>query len=289
MAVMSRKWLLSTITFVLTGGLLLLWFYYSSRQVVVRARVGPLGLAVGEPLHYADSTTNAQHWYWEFGQGNASMAQQGIFRYQHPGIYRVRLSIDGHYARMFTVRVRTSLVHRDSTIRLLGPKVGYPDEKLTFQTFGAPAHQYAWRFGESGQIDSREATAIYTYTKPGVYKVQLTADVARHPLVQKIRILPRYSAFIEPVDTTADDIRWRLQRIANGQQVNQQYTYLLNRYLCGKPDAPVVAGSAPPTDFYSYCMNLQFDPDWVIDAVAVEDNPTTACTDKLVVTQHKGE
>ncbi|RZK62899.1 MAG: PKD domain-containing protein [Hymenobacter sp.] len=285
---MSRKWLLSTLTFVLTGGLLLLLLLRSAHQVV-RARLGPLGLAVGEPLHFADSTTDAQHWYWEFGQGNVSMAQRGVFRYQHPGTYRVRLSLDGHYSRVFTVRVKPPLVRRDSTIRLLGPTVGHQDEKLTFQTFGAPAHKYAWKFGETGQIDSRDPTAFYTYAEPGTYQVQLITDVARHPLVQKIRILPRYSPFTQPADTTADDIRWRLQRIANGQQVNQQYTYLLNRYLCGKADAPVVAGSQPPTDFYSYCMNLQFDPDWVIDAVAVEASATTACTDKLVVTQHKGE
>jgi hypothetical protein len=284
---MARKWLLSTVTFVLTGGLLLL--LYSSRQAVIRSRVSPLGLAVGEPLHYADSTTNAQHWRWEFGQGDTSVLARGVFRYSQPGTYKVRLTVDGRYSRLFTVHVKAPLLDRDTTIRLLGPKVGHQDEKLTFQTFGAPAHKFAWKFGESGQIDSREPTAFYTYTQPGTYYVKLTTDVARHPLVQKINILPRYSPFTQPVDTMADDIRWRLQRIAKGEDVNEQYTYLLAHYLCNQADVPVVAGSLPPNDFYSYCMNLQFDPNWIIDAVTVEANPVTECTAKLVVTQHKDE
>lgn len=283
---MSRKWLLSTATFVLTAGLLLL--LYSSRRVEVKAQVWPQGLVVGEPLRYIDSTSSAHSWHWEFGQGNSSLAPQGEFYYPHAGTYKVRLTVDGKYQRVFTVTVRAPL-RRDSTIRLLAPAEGYEGEKLTFQTFGAPANKFSWKFGETKKIDSHEATAFYTYTKPGTYIVELTTDVTNRTLRKKISILPRYSSFVQPTDTTVEDILWRLRRIAKGQQVNQHYTYLLTHYLCNEANAPVVAGSQPPSDFYSYCMNLQFDPGWVIDAVAVETDTTTACTAKLVVTQHKND
>lgn len=286
---MARKWLLSTSTFILTAGLLLL---YSSHQAVLKSRVWPLGVAVGEPLHYLDSTTDAHSWHWEFGQGETSLAPRGEFYYRRPGTYKVRLTVDGHHESLFTVSVKAPL-HRDSTIRLLGPTEGSVDEKLTFQTFGAPAHKYTWYFGQSGQIDSHEAVVFYAYTKPGTYLVRLATDVTPRLLQQKITIRPRYSPFVQPADTAADDIRLHLQRIADGQQVNQQYTYLLNRYLCGQADAPVLAGALPPSDFYSYCMNLQFDPNWVIDAAKVEVDTLrglgTACTARLIVTQHKNE
>lgn len=281
---MSQRWLLSTATFILTAGLLLL--LYSSRRVEVRARVWPQGLLVGEPLRYTDSTTAARSWHWEFGQGNSSLAPRGEFYYSHAGTYRVRLVVDGEYKQLFTVTVRAPQ-RRDSTIRLLGPIEGFEGEKLTFHTFGAPANKYAWKFGETKQIDSHEATAFYAYTKPGTYTVELTTDVTRRVLKQKIIIQPRYSSFVQPTDTTVEDILWRLRRIAKGQQVNQHYTYVLKHYLCNEASAPVLAGSLPPSDFYSYCMNLQFDPGWIIDAVAVETDTATACTAKLVVTQHK--
>lgn len=283
---MSRKWLLSTATFALTAGLLLL--LYSSRRVEVMARVWPQGLVVGEPLRYTDSTTTAHSWHWEFGQGNSSLAPRGEFYYPHAGTYKVRLLVDGQYQRLFTVTVRAPL-RRDSTIRLLAPTEGYEGEKITFQTFGAPANKVSWKFGETKKIDSHEATVFYAYTKPGTYIVELTTDVTNRPMRQKITILPRYSSFVQPTDTTVEDILWRLRRIAKGQQVNQHYTYLLTHYLCNEANAPVLAGSSPPSDFYSYCMNLQFDPGWIIDAVAVETDTTTDCTAKLVVTQHKND
>jgi hypothetical protein len=283
---MSRKWLLSTATFALTAGLLLL--LYSSRRVEVAARVWPQGLVVGEPLRYIDSTASAHSWHWEFGQGNSSLAPRGEFYYAHAGTYKVRLTVDGEHQRLFTITVRAPL-RRDSTIRLLAPSEGYEGEKLTFQTFGAPANKFSWKFGETKQIDSHEATVFYAYTKPGTYTVELTTDVTNRIMRKKITILPRYSSFVQPTDTTVEDILWRLRRIAKGQQVNQHYTYLLTHYLCNEANAPVVAGSAPPSDFYSYCMNLQFDPGWIIDAVAVETDTTTDCTAKLVVTQHKND
>jgi PKD repeat protein len=283
---MSRKWLLSTATFTLTAGLLLL--LYSSRRVAVAARVWPQGLVVGEPLRYIDSTASAHSWHWEFGQGNSSLAPRGEFYYAHAGTYKVRLTVDGEHQRLFTITVRAPL-RRDSTIRLLAPSEGYEGEKLTFQTFGAPANKFSWKFGETKQIDSHEATVFYAYTKPGTYTVELTTDVTNRTMRKKITILPRYSSFVQPTDTTVEDILWRLRRIAKGQQVNQHYTYLLTHYLCNEASAPVVAGSAPPSDFYSYCMNLQFDPGWIIDAVAVETDTTTNCTAKLVVTQHKND
>ncbi len=281
---MSHRWLLSTLTFLLAGALLLL---YSPRRAAVEALVEPLGLAVGEPLHYADSTDNAQHWYWEFGQGSSSTAQQGVFRYTHPGTYLVRLTLDGRRTRVFTVHVTPARVRHNLSIRLLGPRVGYPDEKLAFQALGTAARKFAWQFGESQQVDSHEAMAFYTYTKPGTYRVQLTTDVTQEPLVQQVQILARYQPPTPPAAPNTNDIKWRLQRIAKGQHVNRQYAYLLANYLCGKANTPVVAGSAPPTNFYAYCMDLQFDPHWVIDSVAVENSAASACLQKLIVTQHK--
>lgn len=284
---MSRKWLLSTATFTLTAGLLLL-FLYSSREVELQSHVWPQRLLVGELLHYSDSTTAAHSWHWQFGQGDSSLAMQGTFFYPKPGTYNVLLTVDGKYKKLFEVVVKAA-APRDSTIRLLGPTEAYIDEKLTFQAYGAPANRFFWNFGDQKKTDLHDATVFYAYDQPGTYIVELKTDVTRRPLRQKITILPKYSSFVQPVDTTNDDILWRLRRIAKGQQVNQQYNYLLTRYLCNEADAPVVAGSLPPSDFYSYCMNLQFDPGWVIDAVEAETDTATACTTRLVVTQHKSD
>ncbi|OUJ74803.1 PKD domain-containing protein [Hymenobacter crusticola] len=294
---MQRKWLLTGGTFALTGGLLLLLHQHSS-TMVLQAQVHPLGLAVGEPLYVADSTAGATKWHWQFGQGSTSAQQQDTFHYKTPGTHLIRLTVTDtashdSVSSQFTVQVLPRPAPPAPFVRLLADTVGHEGQRLTFQTTGAPVRSFAWEFGETNQVDSHDPTAFYTYTKPGWYTVTLNTDATMKPLKQRIHILPHFRPFVKPVDQAAGkrthDIQWRLQRIANGHQVNQQYAYLLKRYFCGKPNTLVVAGSLPPNDFYSYCMNLQFDPGWTIDAVAVEPDTVTQCITKLLVTQHKGE
>lgn len=283
---LERKWILTGATFVVTA-LLLGLLYWRNRGPVVRAGVTPLGVMVNQPIYFADSTSGATEWRWEFGQGSDDRSQRGQFFYSQPGLYQIRLTVDGKQQQTFTVKVRPAPTRRDSLVRLLGPTVAYQDEKLSFTTFGASPGKFAWKFGETGLVDSREPTALYSYVEPGTYTVTLTTDITQRPLTQKVRVMPRYSRFTVPVDTTAEDIRWRLQRIANGQQVNSQYSYLISHYLCGNPDFPVIANGQPPRDFYSYCMALQFEGRNLIDAVALEGGLNGSCLTKMTITQHK--
>ena len=286
----SRKWLLALTTLGLFGGL---WsLLYWRQQLVLRAQVYPQGLAVGEALTYADNTypDNADgksHWRWEFGQGSVSQARAGTFHYDSAGTYLVRLLVDDKLKRKFLVRVKESPARPDTLIRLLAPTVGYPDEQLMFQTTGATAHQFTWYFGD-GAPPSHDPVTFHAFAQPGTYRVKLKTDVARHDLTQEIRIESRFSIHdkITVVDSTDEDIRRHLQHIANGEEVNGHYEYLLNKHL-RQPNVPVAAGALPPSDFYSYCMNLQFDSGWVIDAVVAERASSTSPVTKLSVTQHK--
>ncbi len=282
----SRKWSLTAGTFLALGGLLLLLLYLHGRRVVLFAHAGPLVLTAGEPLAYADSSAVATNWRWEFGQGSQSRQQKGVFRYPRAGTYLVRLTVNNRFVRTFRVRVKPHQLP-PAPLRLVGPSEGYQDEKLTFQAFGRPASKYSWQFGESGHADAGEPTVIYAYTKPGTYVVELRTDALAPILRHTVRIVPRLGTFSPRSPPPGDNIRGYLQRIADGQQVNRQYLYLLKEYLCGQASVPVVVGELPPRDFYTYCMNLQFDPGWTIDSVALEPPTGSGCVRKLTVVQHK--
>ena len=285
---LSRKWSLPAGTFVVLGGLLFLLLFLHRHTVVVQAKAGPLVLAAGEPLAYRDSSTAASSWRWEFGQGSQSRQPRGVFRYQRAGTYLMRLTVNDRFVRTFRVRVQPG-PRPPGPRQLVGPREGYQDEKLTFQVLGPPARKYAWRFGESGHADAAEPTVIYAYAKPGTYVVELRTDAAAPILRRTVRIVPRLGTFSPRPVPQADNLREHLQRIADGHQVNQQYLYLLNEYLCGQASVPVVVGELPPRDFYAYCMNLQFDPGWTIDSVALEPPSGTSCVRKLTITQHKSQ
>lgn len=294
---MNSKMTLSAKAFLLTAGILLVLYWYTS-ELDIQARVYPIQQVVGQPIRYTDSTGQAEQWRWEFGNGQESWRSRGIIYYYQPGTYLIRLRVNKEATRTFTVVVRPKPLtdRRDSLVRIQGPSTGYEREKLVFTAVGGGARQFTWRFGATGQIDSRDQTAIYSYpadedrSRPRTYTVELMTDVTKYPIRKQITIVRGFNRFDPPVDSldyVGTDIRQRLQQIADGQAFNTHYNYLLRRYLCNRNGALVQINSTKANDFYSYCMGLQFDQGVHIDGVAVVSDSTTSCITRLNVTQHK--
>lgn len=294
---MNRDLNLTTRALLATGGLLLMLFWLTS-EPTVRATVSPIQVSLGQPVYFSDSTRNAESHRWEFGNGAMMRRAKGQYTYKQAGSYLVRLTVDDDYQRTFRVTVRPGppVNLRDSVVQLYGPLTGYQNEKLTFVATGGRSQSFAWRFGESarlgesGHIDSRDQTAIYSYAQPGPYTVVLTTDLTKYPLKQNILIRPGFRRFNPPVDSTdlaGNDIRQRLQAIADGKPFNANYYYVLNRYLCKRDYAAVQVNTTKLNDFYSYCMGLRFDRGVQVDEVNIDSDTLTRCIFRLNVTQHK--
>lgn len=287
---MNRDLTLTTRALLITGTVLLLLFWLTA-EPTIRATVSPVQVRVGEPIRFTDSTRSVDTYRWEFGNGGTARVAKGQFTYPKPGSYLVRLTVNDQYQRSFRVTVRPGapVNRRDSVVQLYGPTSGYQDEKLTFVATGGQSQSFAWRFGESGRIDSRDQTAIYSYAQPGRYTVVMTTNLTRYPLKQTILIRPGFRRFVIPVDSAdiaGDDIRRRLQAIADGEPFNRNYYYVLNRYLCKRDYAAVQVNRTNVNDFYSYCMGLRFDRGVRLDGVTIDSDTTTRCVVRLNVTQH---
>ena len=288
---------LSARAFLLTAGILVALYWYTS-DVEIQARVYPVQQVVGQPIRYADSTSQAEEWHWEFGNGQESRREHGAVYYYQPGTYLIRLTVNKKVTQTFSVVIRPKplINQQDSVVRIQGPTSGYEREKLVFTAVGGQARQFTWRFGASGQVDSREQTAIYSYptdenrSQPRRYTVELLTDVTKYPIRHTITVVRGYNKFAPPVDSldiVGSDIRRRLQQIADGHSFNTNYDYLLRRYLCNHNNTQVNINSSKANDFYSYCMGLQFDRGVRIDAVALSSDSLTSCVTRLNVTQHK--
>ncbi|TAE24134.1 MAG: PKD domain-containing protein [Cytophagales bacterium] len=288
---MNRNLTLTTRATLATGGILLLLLWLTARPTI-RATVSPLQVSVGQAVQYADSTRDAESHRWEFGNGATARRTKGQYTYWKPGVYLIRLTVDDNAQQTFRVTVRPGppVNRRDSVVQLNGPTIGYQNEKMTFTATGGHSRAFAWRFGETGRIDSRDPTAIYSYNQPGRYTVVLTTDLTNYPLKHTVYIQPGFRKFNPPVDSTdmmGDDIRRRLQAIADGQPFNSHYYYVLNRYLCKRDYAAVQINASKVNDFYSYCMGLRFDRGVKIDEVSIDSDTLTRCIFRLNVTQHK--
>lgn len=257
----------------------------------VKAFISDTEVAVGESFTYSDSTQNAETWYWEFGDSKSSDKPKGIYCYEQAGRYRIRLTVNGKYEKLFTVNVKTN--RSDSISRLVeieAPKTAMQGEYIVFSGVGNDK-QWRWEFGESGIVDSREKSPIYAYAKPGTYRVQLRTENTQYPVIHNIEIIPNYSKndSTDTMSVIGADIREKLQAISDGKSFNSNYKYIIGKYMCSDEKTEVIINNNKSNDIYSYCQGLAATGKGrklFIDHVAVEiPDLESGCVSKIIVVQ----
>lgn len=243
--------------------LLIIIFLLSLRgctsQRDIRASVSPAAPFVGQEVYFSDSTAGARNWYWEFGDGAFSDRQSGKHTFRQEGGYRIRLTINRKTERFFDVMVKKNADESDGLlIRIVAPSEAIQGENIVFRGEGND-EQWRWEFGESGMIDSREKTTIYTYSEPGSYEVLLNTENTKYPIRHRINVLPYYSE-----NDTTDmmvliglDIKEKLQNIVDGKPFNTNYNHVVNKYFNGNSNTLVTINNNKHNDFYSYCQGLR--------------------------------
>ncbi|WPU97488.1 PKD domain-containing protein [Mucilaginibacter sp. cycad4] len=264
---------------------------------VINARILKDEIALNEHLVYSDNTANAKSWLWEFGNGDKSTRQNGSYHFKKTGDYIIRLTVDGNLTQQFPVSVKdsTPTMAADTLITINGPTQGIVNEQVRLEAQGN-ARIYEWSFGETGRVDVKGPTALYTFHNPGTYFIKLSTDKNRRPVYHRMRITNPDSTFanqiVNPGESerrVIDDIRAHLQAIANGGDFNRHYYYLVRRYFCGDEKVTVNLednGESKRTDFYSYCMRLTFGGGISVDEAQVTLKPKSNCSSMLSVRQH---
>ncbi len=167
---------------------------------------------------------------------------------------------------------------------------------VLFSTNNTTAKEFRWKFGESGNIDSFERNPSYSYKKPGVYLVTLYTDEQLAPITHRITITKSFDKLEDkpvipkieedPTIKINNDFKYHLQQIANGNNFNDNYNYLLKTYLCNKDNAQVVSNDKI-NNFYYYTTGLQFDKNNTINEVKVTLDNNQNCVNRLEVKQTK--
>ena len=114
--------------------------------------------------------------YWEFGDGDTSIAQNPVHDYQTGGYYTVRLTVSGPGGS--DVKGKVDYIH----VGDLPPEpdfIGNPvsgDAPVTVQFTDLSTGvitDWAWDFDGDGNTDSTEQNPFHTYQDGGVYDVEL--------------------------------------------------------------------------------------------------------------------
>ncbi len=263
----------------------------------VIAVVYPRVVSLKDTLFFADSTSFAKQQRWLFGDGSQAFSASGYHIYEHAGNYTVRLTINNKYTDTFFVTVKdTTRVYaiEDSITYILGPQSGMQFENLVFRASGKGAKEYRWRFGETNAVDSKESFVQYFYQAPGDYTILLYTDNNEYPARQKIHIDPSFRAsqdsilnFDSAYRQRENDFKSHLQEIADGNNFNRHYYYLLDKYLCRNEKVAVKINGQKINDFSSYCLGLQFDRAVEIQSVKLTLQDDLKCMKVIDVKQSR--
>lgn len=263
-------------------------FFFSSTKI--QAFVSSTEIYKGEFLNFSDSTFRAKEWLWEFGNGDTSGEKTGSYEYKETGTYLLRLTVNRHIQKDFIINVRPPVrLERDSIIRIDAPTIAMQDEFIVFRGIGL-SKEWRWAFGATGIIDSRDQVAIYSYSEPGRYEVELMTEETKYPVRHQIEIFPKYmeNDTTDVLSLIGNDIREKLQAIVDGKPFNPNYNHIMTRYLCNNSQLLVVINNDHKNDFYSYCQGLKIlgkhNTD-ILQVIVVPDEERPACLSKLYVMQ----
>ncbi|MCU7613053.1 PKD domain-containing protein [Chryseobacterium sp. GMJ5] len=296
----KKNIIIGVIATLLIAALVVLWLQkkviHSADDIV--GVVYPASLSVGDTLNFGDKTQFAKFKKWDFGDGTTSDKDKGYHFYNKPGYYNVTLIIDNKYSKSFPILVsaRGLPKPKDSIVSITtidAQTQAMQYENVQFRAI-SDANQFTWRFGESGNIDSKDKLAIYSYKKPGNYTITLYTDKDAEPIIHNIKILPAYDALDDEEVSVDDayekmdnDFKYHLQQIANGNSFNTHYNYLLGKYLCNNENTIVQVSDSKVNNFYLYCAGLQFDKNNVIQTVKLNFDDAQNCVTKVDINQSK--
>jgi PKD repeat protein len=236
---------------------------------------------------------------WYLGNGDSIIYNNDIvkYKYKNSGKYLITLRIDDKFpfSKQINVVNSRNLTAYDSIPRIFCEDFGYVGEEVVFSSYAPGSSKWYWEFGETGTIDSYEKQAIYKYSKPGVYTIQLETDKTKYPITKEIEILPLFEEFKEPekIDSTSiitNDIKKRLQIIANlntsnQSEFNKQVNYLKKKYFCHDlSKIVIIINEEKYNDFLSYCQGLHYlaGKSTIIQEVKLD---TVKCFKEIKVTQ----
>ena len=138
-------------------------------------------------------------------------------------------------------------------------------------------------------VDYRDQVAMYAYSEPGTYDIELMTETIKYPIRHTITILPVYNE--EEDDTRSmmgNDIREKLQAIVDGKPFNVNYNHILNKYLCNNPNVIITINDDKKNDFYSYCQGLKIIGKYnttIHEVIVYPDEKNPNCLKKFDVRQ----
>lgn len=142
---------------------------------IARFNLNPAnGCAIPHTVFFTDQSTLPDTWFWDFGDGNTSTAQNPIHSYTSTGTFTVTLIVTDTIfgcSDTTTRNVNVALTNADFTGT---PLFGCGPLNVQFTNNSTDSDSWLWDFGDG--TTSIQQHPNHTYNTPGTYTVTLTAN-----------------------------------------------------------------------------------------------------------------
>ncbi|WP_420643728.1 PKD domain-containing protein [Candidatus Leptofilum sp.] len=208
---------------------------------------------------FANLSSGATSYLWDFGDGNSSTAATPTHLYTQGGSYTVTLTASNPFASDTAVKTSYITVYDEPIASFTAlPRIGAAPLLVTFQQESQFANSYTWEYGDG--ISSTETAVAHThlYTEPGTYTVTLTASNA-YGTDQAIQI--GYITVVEPPTATAYFVDSEGgSNSGDGSQTNpwQTITYALSQVT--GPDVQIYVASGTYDEALGEAFPLIMEP-----------------------------
>ena len=137
-------------------------------------------------VDFKNTSVNADSYEWNFGDAssgrkNSSTKTDGRIRYKNPGTYTVQLVAKNHFSGLTDTLAKEVIVEAEK-VAVAGFIYTKSSETapstVTFKNTSELADRYEWNFGDAASGDKNKSTEenpVHLFSKPGSYKVQLSA------------------------------------------------------------------------------------------------------------------
>lgn len=230
----------------------------------IKATVRPLYVKLGSPIHFSDSTWNAQSVTWDFGNGDVSTQRSGDYTFKKKGLYQVRLTIDNSRSIDYEVVVKDpNIPVRKKPTKILAPDTAIICERVPF-TVDGKVDKCMWYFKNyndkyNDHVYSNEKYAVYTFNNFTTYQVTLKFPDKEDSLTHTITVLPIiYDCCCNPGDHIPNPLQNYLQKIVDRKdEFYTNYNKIKSLLRTNKDDLTVLINGTKEIDLNTYCKKLR--------------------------------
>lgn len=141
---------------------------------------GPSAGCAPLTVQFEDQSEHVTAWFWDFGDGNTSNAQNPVHTYNQAGVYTVSLSVSGIATGSADQIIQEDIIEvyprAIAAFTVTPDEVSVPGDPIYTINLSQNADSYVWDFGDG--TNSTEFAPIHYYQNEGYHSITLTANNA---------------------------------------------------------------------------------------------------------------